>query len=121
MPLYDYECGNCGTFSAFRKMSESSLSVACGHCGGESERVISVPFFALMAKEKRGAYERNEKSAHEPKAIRRSSCGCSGAHTCNPKTSQFNATKENKIQSNQPGRGFQMQTKLTARPWMLGH
>lgn len=121
MPLYDYECGNCGSFSAFRKMSESSLPVACENCGGESGRVISVPFFAFMAKEKRVAYERNEKSAHEPKAIRRSSCGCSGAHTCHSTTSQSNAAKEKRIQSSQQGNGFQMQTKLTARPWMLGH
>lgn len=121
MPLYDYHCDKCGPFSAIRKMSESSLAVSCGNCGSMSERIISVPFFALLAKNQRSAYERNEKSAHEPKAMRRSSCGCSGAHTCHPPTSQSNAAKENKTQSNQQGSGFLMQTKLTARPWMLGH
>jgi putative FmdB family regulatory protein len=121
MPLYDYQCETCGPFSAMKKMTESGLATACGNCGSMSERVISVPYFALLTKAKRSAYERNEKSAHEPKAVRRSSCGCSGAHTCNPKSSQTNVAKENKTQSNQQAGGFQMQTKLTARPWMLGH
>lgn len=120
MPLYDYQCETCGSFSAMKKMSESSLAVACGNCGGTSERIISVPYFALMATAKKSAYERNEKSAHEPRSIRRSSCGCSGSHTCST-TGKLNASKDQKGLSNQQGAGFQMQTKRTARPWMLGH
>lgn len=121
MPLYEYECVGCGPFSALRKMSESSMPMQCESCGNESARVISVPYFALMAKAKKSAYERNEKSAHEPKSIKRSSCGCSGKHTCQTTTSQTNPIKENKFISTQQGNGFQMQTKRTARPWMLGH
>jgi putative FmdB family regulatory protein len=118
MPLYEYECVSCGPFSALRKMSESSLSALCGGCGSESGRIISVPNFALMAKAKKAAYERNEKSAHEPKAIKRSSCGCAGTHTCQATTK---VNKEGKSNSQPEGGGFQMQTKRTARPWMLGH
>jgi putative FmdB family regulatory protein len=120
MPLYEYECGRCGSFSALRKMSESSLPAICGGCGGNSERIISVPYFALLAKAKRSAYERNEASAHEPKTVRRSSCGCSRVHTCQTSQLKPNAKKEINIHSNHGG-GFQMQTKRTARPWMLGH
>lgn len=121
MPLYEYECGSCGSFSALRKMSESGLPMDCESCGSESARIISVPYFALLAKAKKAAYELNEKSANEPKAIKRSGCGCSGTHTCQTTNSQPNAKKENKFIPTQQGSGFQMQTKRTARPWMLGH
>lgn len=126
MPLYEYHCEECGLFSALRKMSESSLAAICENCGSDSERIISVPNFALLGKAQRIAYERNEKSAHEPKTSRRSSCGCVGAHTCNStangfSTNQSSTGKGRKHDTVQRGSGFQMQTKRTARPWMLGH
>ena len=120
MPIYEYECGSCGPFSALRKMSESSSPMACGSCGNESSRIISVPYYALLASAKKAAYERNEKSAHEPKSVRRSSCGCSGSHTCS-KTDKTSASSPKSKQSASQETGFHMQTKRTARPWMLGH
>lgn len=120
MPLYEYQCDECGIFSAIRKMSESSQSVICETCGGNSERIISVPHFALLTNVRRIAYERNEKSAHAPQTMRRSSCGCTGSHTCST-TGKLNGNKEEMGKSNPQSSGFQMQTKRTARPWMLGH
>jgi putative FmdB family regulatory protein len=114
MPLYEYHCDACGTFSALRKMADAKLPAVCDHCGGESPRIISAPHFALVGQSQRIAYERNEKSAHEPASMRRSSCGCSkGGHTCKTGDSA-------KSTSNQSA-GYQMQTKKTARPWMLSH
>ncbi|MBF4990258.1 FmdB family zinc ribbon protein [Methylophilus sp. QUAN] len=112
MPLYEYECDCCGVFTALRKMSESSLPADCEYCGAESPRILSVPKLAIMDKHQRSAHERNEKSAHEPRSARRSSCGCTGSHTC--KTT----TKLNEETGKLP---MQMQTKKTARPWMIGH
>ena len=119
MPLYEYRCDDCGTFSAIRKMSESSMQGICGDCGAACERIISAPYFAILGKEQRVAHERNEKSAHEPGTMRRSSCGCSGGHTCH--TDKSNAKKDQASQSENQGAVFQMQTKKTARPWMLSH
>lgn len=82
MPIYDYRCEHCGDFSALRKMSEAGDSMECVECGEMAVRVISAPYLALMDRNTRVANERNEKSAHEPKQVRRSSCGCSGTHTC---------------------------------------
>ena len=86
MPIYDYRCEHCGDFSALRKMSEADESVECVECGETAVRVISAPYLALMDRNTRVANERNEKSAHEPKQVRRSSCGCSGTHTCKTDT-----------------------------------
>lgn len=112
MPVYEYECKACGVFTALRKMSESRLSAFCD-CGQESERILSVPKLAVMEKSQRMAHERNEKSANEPGSRRRSSCGCSGTHTCN--------TSQPKVNQETGQAALQMQTKKTARPWMLGH
>ena len=113
MPLYEYECEDCGVFTGLRPMSQASEPVAC-QCGALSPRILSVPKLALVKKSDRIAHERNEKSAHHPNFKTRSSCGCSGAHTC-----QSNGGV--KIDSKTGEAALQMQTKKTARPWMLSH
>jgi len=43
MPLYDYRCHKCGeTFEVRQKFSDEPLQIHEG-CGGEVERLISVP------------------------------------------------------------------------------
>ncbi len=121
MPLYEYVCHECGIFSAIRKMSESALPANCGFCGRESDRVISAPRFALLDSARRVAYERNEKSAHDPLSLRRSSCGCTTTHTCKPGSEQSISKANQNTPSDKGAPSFQMQTKKTARPWMLGH
>lgn len=116
MPIYDYRCEQCGEFSVLRKMSESSLPAMCDQCGEPAPRIISAPRLALMDSGRRIAFERNEKSAHAPRQARRSSCGCSGTHTC---SSSNNSTSSATTEQQSPG--LRMQTKKTARPWMLGH
>lgn len=114
MPLYEYECEVCGVFTALKKVSEHRDPAMCEECGGVGLRIISLPQLAILDKVKRSAHERNEKSAHEPSIKRRSSCGCTGSHTCKTSKSSFSQDKP-------VGMKFQMQTKKTARPWMLGH
>ena len=138
MPMYEYECDHCGVFSALRKMSESNQSAICDECGCAGERIISAPRLAILGKAQRSAYEINERSAHEPKVARRSGCGCAGTHTCKTSThansssktdsanlrgSNLQTTAQKKAANNGEGnmQPFQMQTKKTARPWMLGH
>lgn len=137
MPMYEYECINCGVFSALRKMSESHQSTVCDECGCMGERIISAPRLSILGKAQRSAHEMNERSAHEPKVSRRSSCGCAGTHTCktsganssikndlaNQRGAHLQTTAQKKAASNGEGnmQPFQMQTKKTARPWMLGH
>ena len=114
MPLYEYECRGCGVFTAFKKLSEYREPALCDECGSVGVRIISVPQLAILDKGQRSAHERNEKSAHAPGFKRRSSCGCTGSHTC--KTSAGEASLDKPA-----GTKYQMQTKKTARPWMLGH
>jgi len=112
MPVYEYECDDCGVFTALRKMSESAEPAFCEECGTESPRILSATRLAVMDKTQRIAHERNEKSTHDPKVAKRSSCGCAGSHTCKTST---------KVNPETGKAALQMQTKKTARPWMLSH
>ncbi len=114
MPLYDYRCPNCGDFSDFGRIAESSTPRACPACATEAPRVISAPRLSLMDASNRERWERNERSQHAPKKVRRSSCGCSGTHTC--------GTRQGSRESGDNGTApLQKQTRKSARPWMLGH
>jgi putative FmdB family regulatory protein len=42
MPLYEYQCGKCGTFELIRKFSDAPLE-ACPTCGGVVEKLLSSP------------------------------------------------------------------------------
>lgn len=117
MPIYEYACTDCGSFTRLARLSDSAEPAACPACGELAPRVISAPSLSLMTAENRGKWERNEKAQHEPRRARRSSCGCTGAHTCGT------GANKNKASSETAGTTpkFQQQTKKTARPWMLGH
>ncbi|MCB5184626.1 zinc ribbon domain-containing protein [Methylobacillus gramineus] len=119
MPMYEYRCDECGVFAALGKMSESSSPTICPDCGELSERILSAPRLAIIGKAQRSAHERNEKSANEPRSTRRSSCGCAGAHTCSSSSAKPSSAQG--ANAKEKGSLLQMQTKKTARPWMLGH
>ncbi len=40
MPIYDYECENCGCFEKMQKISEEAIK-ECPECGGAARRLIS--------------------------------------------------------------------------------
>jgi putative FmdB family regulatory protein len=45
MPLYEYECRQCGVKSeALQKVADPPLE-SCGECGGELRRLLSAPAF----------------------------------------------------------------------------
>ena len=39
MPLYEYQCGKCGTFELIRKFSDAPLE-ACPTCGGAVDKLL---------------------------------------------------------------------------------
>lgn len=118
MPIYDYRCESCGDFEAWGKISESSAPALCEDCGDYAVRIITAPSLAILGGAQRKAHERNEKAAHEPRVTRRSSCGCNGSHTCSSSASKKEGADKKKVAKTN---GLEMQTKKTARPWMLGH
>ena len=71
MPLYDYGCTTCGPFREWRSMSEWKAMVPCPNCSLPASRLAAAPMLAVLSSNNRIAHERNERSAHEPKVVRR--------------------------------------------------
>ena len=47
MPLYEYQCEDCGlTFEVRQKFSDKPINTCC-HCGGHTKKLISQTAFAL--------------------------------------------------------------------------
>ena len=108
MPIYEYECKDCGGFSVQRKMAERNNSQSCPHCEQEASRVmLTAPAFAGMPALSRVAHATNERAAHEPKSSKQhgKGCGCcSGAKSKKaPDGSSLPKAFPNK------------------RPWMISH
>src|ERR1700755_2028055 len=67
MPIYDYQCSDCGPFRMMRPMAQSNAPTTCPTCGRVSTKTITAPFLADMAPHNRIGSQRNEKSAHAPR------------------------------------------------------
>jgi putative FmdB family regulatory protein len=75
MPIYEYECENCGKIEeALQKISDKPLR-KCGHCSGKLHRLISQSSFHLKgtgwyvtdyAGKSEKAPAKTEKKADEP-------------------------------------------------------
>jgi putative FmdB family regulatory protein len=71
MPLYDYRCRVCGPFREFRPLSAWDKAARCPGCGKPSKRTVAMPRLSRVSRAVRIAHERNERSADEPRVMRR--------------------------------------------------
>jgi putative FmdB family regulatory protein len=112
MPVYEYQCEDCGDFSEFRVIAERNDPALCPTCGGPAPRSISAPFLAVMSPLQRMAASRNERSRHEPQVGSGRPCCATGgcSHT---------RKKAAKKEGEKPA--LQASKKKYRRPWMLGH
>jgi putative FmdB family regulatory protein len=114
MPLYDYNCDACGTFTLSRSVAERDIPAACPECQSKTARILSAPNLSLMPTGRRLAFARNEKSQHEPGIKTRhrcgTGCGC-GSSTGNSRTRTVDLGKVGKFEI----------SRKQKRPWMLGH
>jgi putative FmdB family regulatory protein len=108
MPLYDYECGECGPFREWRRMTEFQAQVPCPSCSAPAARLAAAPMLAILSSNNRIAQERNERSAHEPKVVRREDLlqAPHRHHAVSPLIKQ----QFGNVHESPPG-----------RPWLVGH
>lgn len=110
MPLYDYECKSCGPFRDWRPMSEWTAGAPCPDCSAPAPRQTAAPMLAALSSNNRIAHERNERSAHEPRVVRREHLpqghSDSHPHDVNPLIKQ----QFGNVSQGPPG-----------WPWMVGH
>ncbi|WP_163264737.1 FmdB family zinc ribbon protein [Chelativorans alearense] len=111
MPFYDYECGECGVFTALRPMAKAAEPCDCPECGASAPRVIlRTPNFALMEPGMRAAHATNERSAHNPKSTR-------GGQAHGPGCSCCAGRRPSRTVSQPDG----AKAFPSARPWMISH
>jgi putative FmdB family regulatory protein len=103
MPLYPYMCEICGGFQKWQSMTACDRSVPCPRCGNASQRTVSAPSILGMDTHVREAHKRNEKSAHEPRLVRRNNKQGHHAHA--------------HAGAGTDGSHFHQ----SSRPWMIGH
>jgi putative FmdB family regulatory protein len=69
MPMYVFDCQECGSFELARPMAEASTRALCPSCQREARRVFTPPRLARIAAPMRRALETEEASAHEPRVV----------------------------------------------------
>lgn len=107
MPVYEYECEDCGIFQSIAPMSASADPCSCTECGKISPRVIlSVPFVSTLDPGVRRAHGVNERSSDGPKKL--SSHGPVGKNGAKPNRKALHRPDGSK-------------SFPSARPWMLSH
>ncbi len=112
MPMYEYQCEQCGPFDQMNLMSSASEPAHCPSCGHSSRRNIAAPYLASSSQGAIKVARMNERAQHEPRHSselkHKHSGGCCGSHS---------SRISNKTMSNAAG------DKMfpSMRPWMISH
>ena len=95
MPIYEYQCSNCGEiFEAFQKVSDDPLT-ECKFCQGRVEKLISQSSFQLKGS---GWYMTDyaNKSGSSPSTEKPKAAESTADNTDKPKVSTETKTTESK-------------------------
>lgn len=109
MPVYEYQCADCGVFEEMTPMSRFADPCDCPTCGTSAPRVLlTLPALAAVSSAVLTAHETNERSADSPKrSAHGPGCGCCGG-----------GAKKNSKTLYRPDGSKSFPTK---RPWMISH
>jgi putative FmdB family regulatory protein len=69
MPVYVFDCNECGLFELARPMAESGSQAFCPACQQEARRVFTPPRLARLAPPLTRALETEEASADQPRVV----------------------------------------------------
>lgn len=116
MPVYDYLCDRCGSFTDMRPMAESDLPRECPLCGKDAPRAfLTAPYLAAMSTERRLAHSTNERSASSPRVLSASKTAHGGGCSCcSGKSLRYE-------KSARGGAGSTTKGFPARRPWMISH
>lgn len=114
MPVYDYQCSDCGIFSELRPMALSKAPCDCPDCGQSAPRVfVTAPNYALMDSSIRTAHSTNERSKDSPKSTKSGHAHGPGCSCC--------STSSKSLPSRTLRRPDGSKAFPSARPWMISH
>jgi putative FmdB family regulatory protein len=114
MPVYDYECTACGPFTVLRPMADYDKPHACPDCGAQAGRAFLVfPSLSAMSRDRRVAFETNERSADSPKRSKKMGLHAPGCACC---SSDAAGRKSKTVRTPDGAKTFP-----SKRPWMISH
>ncbi len=115
MPLYDYDCRSCGPFREWRRMADFAKPAKCPDCRRSARRSVATPVLGMDAS-LRKAYSINEKSAHEPRVVRRQRGDAIPQHDAHGDL--MRAREERAARASEPRKKG---TRASHHPWMVRH
>jgi len=99
MPLYEYECKECGRRTEkIQKFSDAPLTV-CPHCGGPIERTLTAPAVQF----KGGGWYKDLYSSAKPAAAKNGDSSKSGGEASKPAESSTSAASSDSSSSSTGG------------------
>lgn len=105
MPIYEYECGDCGNFTEMRRIVDCNTVQMCPTCGFQARRVIGTVMLSIMSSKQRSVHVTNERSVHAP-----TSCHQNG-HCDERKVGHSKTSANSEF----------IKTFPSKRPWMISH
>lgn len=112
MPVYEYQCPDCGTFEALRSMAQYQAPLACPVCAKSAQRILATaPALATLSASTRQAHSVNERSAHAPRST------ADGGHRHGPGCGCGSAVAPSATQASVGGK----KAFPSKRPWMISH
>lgn len=115
MPLYDYECRSCGPFREWRSMNDYEKPAKCPDCHRSSTRSVATPTLGMDAG-LRKSHAINEKSAHEPRVVRRRRGDAIPQHDAH--ADLMRVREERSARKREPRKA---ETHASHHPWMVRH
>jgi putative FmdB family regulatory protein len=115
MPLYDYQCDGCGPFREWRRMSDYAQPATCPDCGSSAERLMATPVIGMDSGLRR-AHATNERSAHEPRVVRRRRGDAIPQHDAH--ADLMRVREERAAKRREPRK---KETVVSKHRWMVGH
>lgn len=112
MPLYEYQCDDCGVFEELTPLSHYADPCDCPDCGTPALRAtLSMPLVSAQTKH---AHETNERAADRPKLSSQHGpgCGCCGGSS----KKMPNKTMRKTLHRPDGSKSFP-----SKRPWMISH
>jgi putative FmdB family regulatory protein len=115
MPLYQYECTRHGEFSDWATLAEYEKKSPCPDCGKPSKRMPSAAYLGMNSGLRR-AIHASEKSADEPRVVRRRRGDAIPAHDAHRDLAPVRKHAHHHHEGHHHGT-----TVRSKHPWMVRH
>jgi putative FmdB family regulatory protein len=121
MPLYDYECRKCGPFQEWRSIDAFDKPSRCPDCGKAARRSLATPGLGMRNSALRKAHQINERSAEEPRVVRRKRGDPVPTHDVHRDLTEASQSRHAHQHGHGHDHGHKKDLHRSNHPWALKH